>query len=1102
MVLFAFVLSGYSPALAQQKVNVNFKDVTYERLFEEIREQTGLVVMYNSDVFDKHLRVNADFGEIELKDLLTRVLSVNGFTYRMDQSFIIVMKEAAKEEEEEKNPMVLVKGMVTDEEKVPLPGVTVRVEGTSVGTTTETNGAYSILLSRKSGGVLVFSFVGMETQKRIVGANTEADTLVMDVVLKEETQEMDEVVVTGIFTRKAESYSGSAITFKAEDLKRVGNQNVFQSLKNLDPSLLVMDNIAMGSDPNSMPSMQLRGASTFPADETAIRSRFQDDPNTPLFILDGFETTTEKIFDMDMNRIESVTILKDAAAKAIYGSKAANGVVVIETKRLSGGEARVSYIGSLDLEMPDLSSYDLCNALEKLEVERREGYYEELSTFLREEIDDWQLYTDRLKLAKEGLDTYWLSKPLHVGVGQKHTLMVELGTGALQAIGTFAYNDVKGVMKGSDRRVISGDISVSYRRGKVLFRNIMSIASMNSNDSPYGDFSTYAQLNPYVSPYDENGNLAQLLDDFDSSGRALGNPLYDATLNTKLTDSYLDFTNNFSVEVTPWEAWKFTARMSMDSKKTESEEFYPADHSKFANTGTLDDQVVRRGSYNASNGKSWTISGDFSVQFNKSFGLHDVFGTAQWSLSETEYSEVTHYTEGFPNDRMTSIIYARQYATDATPTGYSSLQRSLGYLLVGGYSYDNRYLADLTLKGTGASVFGSDKRWGTFWSVGLAWNIHNEKFLSNSGVIKQLKLRASLGTTGNENFSTNLSSAVYNYYTDRYYQNFAGAYLDNMENPNLAWEQKMDYNVGLDANIGRLLLKFDAYISDTKDMAFNRSIVASTGFTTVRDNLGQVRNKGLELSVTYSVIQRENAFLNVYFKAAANDNRIREISDALRSYNESIMEAAEEQGTTAPVSIYQDGTPVNAIWAVRSLGIDPLTGQEVFLDLDGNKTYTWSAANLVNCGSSDPKYNGNFGFNGEYKGIGLSAVFTFYAGGKMYNNTLVDRVENCYIGNNVDRRVFSDRWYEAGQEAQYVNGYDNGGTQATSRFVQDDNVLKISSLSAYYELPQRWVRPLKLQRVRLNVYMNDVATFSSIKVERGTSYPFARTLSFSLTATF
>ena len=358
------------------------------------------------------------------------------------------------------------------------------------------------------------------------------------------------------------------------------------------------------------------------------------------------------------------------------------------------------------------------------------------------------------------------------------------------------------------------------------------------------------------------------------------------------------------------------------------------------------------------------------------------------------------------------------------------------------------------------------------------------------------------GTTGNENFSTNLSSAVYNYYTDRYYQNFAGAYLDNMENPNLAWEQKMDYNVGLDANIGRLLLKFDAYISDTKDMAFNRSIVASTGFTTVRDNLGQVRNKGLELSATYSVIQREDAFLNVYFKAAANDNRIRKISDALRSYNESIMEAAEEQGTTAPVAIYQDDTPVNAIWAVRSLGIDPLTGQEVFLDLDGNKTYTWSAANLVNCGSSDPKYNGNFGFNGEYKGIGLSAVFTFYAGGKMYNNTLVNRVENCYIGNNVDRRVFSDRWYEAGQEAQYVNGYDNGGTQATSRFVQDDNVLKISSLSAYYELPQRWVKPLKLQRVRLNVYMNDVATFSSIKVERGTGYPFARTLSFSLTATF
>lgn len=343
---------------------------------------------------------------------------------------------------------------------------------------------------------------------------------------------------------------------------------------------------------------------------------------------------------------------------------------------------------------------------------------------------------------------------------------------------------------------------------------------------------------------------------------------------------------------------------------------------------------------------------------------------------------------------------------------------------------------------------------------------------------------------------------VYNYYTSKYYQNFSGAYLSNMENKDLGWEEKMDYTIGLDANLWGLILKFDAYIGDTKNMAFNRSLVTSTGFSVVRDNLGKVRNKGIELSATYSVIRKKDAFLNVYFKIATNDNRIRKISDALRSYNDQMKQAAIDEKQTAPVAIYQDGMPLNSIWAVKSLGIDANTGKEVFLDLDGNKTYTWSASNLVYCGSSDPKYNGNFGFNGEYKGLGLSAVFTYYGGGKMYNSTLVSRVENCYIGNNVDRRVFSDRWYYSGQNAQYINGYDNGGTQATSRFVQKDNVLTISSLNLYYEFPTHLVQRVGLQRLRVGAYMNDVATFSSIKVERGTSYPFARTLSFTLTGTF
>ncbi|MEY8592617.1 SusC/RagA family TonB-linked outer membrane protein [Butyricimonas hominis] len=1071
-------------SLKQEQVSV------LDALREINRLSDNMVVFKKEEVEKETKRVTIDLKDVTVLDAVKACVESTNLTCVEYAGRVVVTpkKEALS---------LTITGVVRDDKGEPLPGATIvlKTDSLQIGTSADVQGAYRLTVPT-SATTLVFSFMGYKTKEVAIKGQT-----TINVVLDEDVMNVEEVVVTGIFTRKAESYSGSAVTIRGEELKRVGNQNLFQSLKNLDPSLLIMDNIAQGSNPNAMPNMQLRGASTFPTDETSLKSRFQDDPNTPLFILDGFETTTEKIFDMDMNRIESVTILKDAAAKAIYGSKAANGVVVIETKRAPQGQTLVSYVGSLDLEMPDLTSYDLTNALEKLEVERREGYYESLGTFVDDKVDYMQLYNERLRRAKEGLDTYWLSKPLRTSVGQKHSLQVEIGTEMLSAIGSFSYNDVKGVMKGSDRRVIGGDLNLSYRAGKVLFRDIMSVSSMKSNDSPYGDFSTYAALNPYVSPYDESGNLVQYLDDFTTGSSTLGNPLFDAKLGVKQTDTYLDFTNNFYVEIQPYEGWKLMARLGMTSKRTDSEDFYPSDHSKFKDYSSDEDSQLRKGSYEMSNGKSWTISGDFSVQFSKAIKKHDLFATAQWSVTETKYSEVTHYTEGFPNKRMNSIIFARQYAKESTPTGSNSIQRELRYVVLGGYSYDNRFLADLTLQGSAASVFGTDNKWGTFWSLGLAWNIHNEKFMENSN-IRQLKLRGSVGTTGNQNFASNLSMSVYNYYTNKYYQGFSGAYLANMENPDLGWEEKVDYTIGLDANVGNLLLKFDAYIADTKNMAFNRSLVTSTGFSVVRDNLGKVRNKGIELSATYSVIRKKDAFLNVYFKIATNDNRVKKISDALRSYNEQMKQAAIDEKQTMPVAIYQDGKPLNSIWAVKSLGIDPNTGQEVFLDLDGNKTFTWSAANLVYCGSSDPKYNGNFGFNGEYKGLGLSAVFTYYGGGKMYNNTLVSRVENCYIGNNVDRRVFSDRWYYSGQNAQYINGYKNGGTQATSRFVQKDNVLTISSLSLYYEIPQDIVKRMYLQRLKLGVYMNDVATFSSIKVERGTSYPFARTLSFSLQGTF
>lgn len=977
-----------------------------------------------------------------------------------------------------------------------MPGVAVfDARDLEHGTQTSPDGRYAIIVASDC-KELTFSCLGYKD----VIVNIRDAALVK---MEPDSQSLQEAVATGIYTRKAESFTGAVQTVTSEELKRVGNQNVFESLKNLDPSLMIFDNLEQGSNPNAMASMQLRGASSFGMETTSLKSNFINDPNMPLFILDGFETTVEKVQDMDMNRVESITILKDASAKAIYGAKAGNGVIVIETKSLRSGQTVVTYTGGVSFDMPDLTSYNLCNALEKLEVERREGYYTDvLPNHEGSEglVESLNLYNSRLKKALEGESTYWLSKPLRLGISHKHSLAVELGEKDLKAFATVSYDDEQGTMIGSYRKTISGDVTISYRYRNWLFKNIMSISNMDSEDSPYGSFYEYTLPNPYDTPYDADGNLyKQFITTIGGDAQVkIDNPLYNATIGTKDYAGYLDFNDNVYVEYNPVEPLKIVGRFGVNLKKTNYEEFYPGDHTKYIDNSVS--TILEKGEYTMTNGSYSYYSGDISAQFNKSFiGGHDLFATAQYSISETKYSEVSYTASGFPSNRMNSIIYARQYASGTTPVGDEGINRNLGILLTAGYSYMDRYMMDATVKTSASSVFGTDNKWGTFWSAGFAWNLHKEPFLSDVKWLQQLKVRGSLGSSGNQNYANTNSLPIYKYYNDAYYNGFTGATLANMENPFLGWEQKMDYNIGLDFRTRSLTAGLEVYLSDTENLVFSRSILPSTGFTSVSDNLGKVRNKGIEANLNYRVYQKGLSYVALFAKVAFNDNRVLEISDAIKEYNRQQQQNAVESGSTEPVVQYYDGVPLHSVWAVPSLGIDPVTGHEIFINKKGGMTKEWSASNLVNFGSSDPLYSGNFGVNGEIKGIGFSFVCTYYGGGYLYNSTVVGKVENTDIKTNVDRRIFSGRWYYAGQNAQYRDGYSSP-TKATSRFVQRNDVLSLSSISLYYEFPQRLISRIKMDRLRLTLYANDLATFSSI--ERGTSFPYARTLSFSLTATF
>lgn len=1092
----------------QQKVSILFKDAAIEEVIKAVEAQSGYVVVYNNTLLKTVKRVTVTLRNVNAVEALNEALKGSGLHCKLVEDFLVIAKDNVKAAPEDDKGRKI-EGKVTDKDKMPLPGVTVLVKGTTGGVVTDTDGKFQLTLPGNKEITLQFSFVGMKTKEVKV-----TDDKPLQIVLEEDVTEVEEVVVNGIFQRKAGSFTGSALTMKGEDLKKVSNSNVFASLKNLDPSLMIFDNLEFGSDPNKMPTMALRGKTAFDlgSDDIDLKGSYANDPNAPLFILDGFEASVQKIADLDMNRVESLTILKDASAKAIYGSKAANGVIVIETKKNTESSLRISYSGSVEIQAPDLSSYNLTNAAEKLEIEKDAGLYydKNLSTLFNLQKD----YNKKLAAVVSGIDTDWLSKPLRNGVGTKHGISFEMGNERLNLIVGFSYNNVQGTMKGSDRTNYEGSVSISYRYKGLNFRDNLTITSNVANDSPYGTFSEYAVLNPYLSPYDEKGNLVQNASIIPGADNFEANPLYNASLNTKLTSKYLDVTNNFSVEWMIVMGWKVTGRFGITEKRVRADEFYPANHLKFRSYSGED--LFRKGSYQMNEGEEKRLSGDINMQFSQQFGdKHYVFANAGFTLSEAYYEELIYKAEGFPHDRMNDMMFARQYVKDTKPTGRESTIRDIAVLFAGNYAYDDRFLVDGSFRTSASSQYGKNNRWGQFWSVGVGWNIHNEMWLKDSK-IQQLKLRGSVGYTGAQSSEAYASLATYEYDLERVYMGFLGSKLKAMRNEDLKWKEKFDYNVGLDFNIGRLFsMKFDYYIGKTKNNLLDFDIPTYTGFKTVKENVGDVENKGfdLRLSITPWNMPRERAYFTITTAISRNKNKITGVSAAMQNYNDKQDEVASSIFYNKPVQKYYDGVSLDAIWAVRSLGIDPANGQEIYLDKKGNRTYTYRVSDQVVCGDKLPDFQGTAGFMFSYKGIELNATFRFQYGAQMYNQTLVDKVENASLKGNVDKRVYDGRWRNPGDLKPYKtlgnrwvaeeNEYKDEKTQATSRFVQDRNELSLSSLRVGYDFwKHNFIKKVAMERLRIEFYMNDVFMLSSIKTERGTAYPFARSFNFAVQATF
>lgn len=1079
------------------KISLDLENVSLEEVIWAIEKQTNFVFMYGTNDVEQIKPLTINEKDKEIGEILNICLQNTGLCYEISGNAVIIKKGMPQVEGRK------ITGKVTDEKGNTLPGVTVLIKGTSLGTVTDADGVFSLTLPTGAEPRLVFSFVGMESQEVNV-----ADKEKYTIVMKAEVSEMDEVVVTGYFNKNKDSFTGSEITVKGDELRKVTTGNVLSALSIFDPSIRFEDNIDIGSDPNRIADFTIRGNSgiglTEFEKEQVSRDNLQNNPNLPTFILDGFEVDAEKIFDLDVERIESLTILKDASATAIYGSRAANGVIVIETKVPEEGQLRVNYNFTASISIPDLTGYDLLNAREKLDFEKQIGLYEIDNADAQVDLD--KDYNYKLSLVESGVDTYWLSQPLQVEFNQKHSIFIEGGDKAIRYGIDFKYDKDGGVMKGSSRDRGALGFSLQYNwKDKLLVRNYLTVNKVKSKESPYGDFSQYALLNPYYPFQDENGNLIRQMKQYIVTSEQIWNPVYEATVGNKNETGYLDVTNNFSVDWIITHGLRVKANFSYGEKKDEEESFISPESLQYTSYEMSSGEgLLNKGEGYFGTSSTYTMDFSAVLTYYLNAGKHFINMALGTNMTESGSRSVNFGVQGYPSKMMDYISLAKEF-TETHPSGSEGKSRLAGFFANINYSFANRYLLDLSVRLDGSSLYGSESKYSPFWAVGIGWNIHHEKFMENSG-ISRLKIRGSIGTTGKASFQPYQSQTTFEYIQDGWYATGIGATLMALGNPELKWETTTAYDVGLDLGVleDRLTLTLGYYLKKTKNLLSSVTLPTSVGFTDYKENLGSMENKGLELALRGFVYRTNDWNISVFANLAHNKNRIVSISNALSSYNEKADEeqAADDEYKTKPMVRYKEGKSSTAIYAMKSLGIDPATGKELFQRQDGTNTYVWDPKESVVCGDTEPKVNGAFGTNVTYKNFNLNMSFSYKLGGQVYNQTLISRVENADPKKNVDRRVLEQRWQKPGDHTFFKDINDNSTTPANSRFIQDENVLQLASMSLSYDLKREWLRPIGFDVVRFTAMFNDLFRLSTVKRERGISYPFARNMSLGVMLQF
>lgn len=1059
LLLLGVLLFGFTVSAQSQKVSLDFKNERVEKVLASIKSQTGMSLVFSDQLVDVNRKVTMQLKDVTLKEALTRLLSGINLTFEIRNNKIYFIEKKAVSQPGSRKKRVT--GVVKDVMGEPLIGANVVEKGRSTnGVITDFNGKFTLEVDESAS--LVVSYIGYLAQD--IPTKGKGD---FHIILKEDTNTLDEVVVTGYGDFKKATYTGSASVLTTEKLEALPVVSVVQMIESNIPGISVV--AGTSSQPGAKTTLRVRGVASMNASTEPLY--VLDGVPIPSYDLSNFTSMSEAggmgfIETLNPADIESITVLKDAASASLYGAKGANGVVLITTKKGKEGKLRVNMAAKYGITDFAYTYRPLMGG-----EERRKLIHEGLVNF---QLDKGVSEQEAQQYADANIDQYakrlpqgysdWESALFKTGYQQDYNLSASAGNQNSSFIGSLGYTKQTGVSLNSEMERFTGRVDASNKYKKVEFGMNASFSWTKNVHLPEGKFygsAIYASkvnLTPSTPIYNEDGTYA--------SGYRENNG-YNPILEAEVNDYYartVRAMGTAKIAYNVWDNLKVSSVFTVDYSLTKDFFFQSPDGrdgATYQGRGRM--QMTDRIRYTSQN----------NLTYSKTFGKHSVSAVTAFEVMKYDYEDLYAAKKTYGQDINTSLGNAAD-PIDAD----QKLQEDalMSYVASVNYSYDDKYYASFSFRRDGSSRLSPDTRWGNFWSLSASWRLSQERFMQPlKSVLSDLKLRASYGVNGN------LPSSYYGYQstytTGAFYSGKPSPWESTLGNEELTWEKNYALNLGLDIGLfSRVNVSLDWYTRTTKDLLMSKQLNSISGFSSLLTNVGQMRNTGVELEVRSNNIKTKDFSWTTAFNLSHNKNKILKLADLPWFVDGRYVR--------------KEGYPFNTIYLREYAGVDPETGSALYYDnqQDENGNYTKNKvtdpgqASPIPLKDITPTISGGFMNTFNYKFIDLSFNLSYSFGGYSYDNAsyiLQDDGYSVISNKSTEQRR---RWQKPGDITdvpRFVYGNKKGGNYNSSRAIHSTDHIRLKSLILGLNAPKAWLQKLGIGNARIYFSGTNLLTWAA-----------------------